>query len=164
MTDGYGSRIDVARHENEFSNEYGHGGYSININGRLVTTKDKGISLTTALLENLKKQCNSVTGYFLAGNRSDFNSAMRGSKANHNEFYKIRSEFLKNKFVSFDNHDGYDRFFILRCDGRSADTETTGFDVKENAKKGDIARAFKKHANSKKANRTLAVKFAEMVA
>lgn len=164
LTDGYGSRIDVARHENEFCNSYGHGGYSININGRLVTTKDKGITLTTALLENLKKQCNSVTGYFLAGNRGDFNSAMRGSNANHNEFYKIRSEFLKNKFVSFDNHDGYDRFFILRCDGRSADTETTGFDVKENAKKGDIARAFKKHANSKKANRTLAVKFAEMVA
>ena len=164
LTDGYGSRIDVARHENEISNEYGHGGYSININGRLVTTKDKGISLTTALLENLKKQCNSVTGYFLAGNRGDFNSAMRGSDADHNKFHKIRSEFLKNKFVSFDNHDGYDRFFILRCDGRSADTETTGFDVKENANKGDITRAFKKHANSKKANRTLAVKFAEMVA
>lgn len=164
LTDGYGSRIDVARHENEIDNEYGHGGYSININGRLVTTKAKKITLTEALLNNLKIQCNSVTGYFLAGNRGDFNQAMRYVDVGDSEFYKLRSTFLKNKFVSFDNQSGYDRYFILRCDGKSADTATHEFEVKEDAKKGDIARAFKKHANSKKANRTLAVKFAEMVA
>jgi len=167
LTDGYGSRIEAARHENEDVYEYKHGGYSINVNGNIVTTKSKDgsrITLTEALLKNIKKQCNSVTGYFLAGNRNDFNSGMRNIDLGHNEFYKARQQFLKNKFSSYDNVAGYDRYFILRCDGKSANTDTTEFDVKDNAKKGDITRAFKKHANSKKANRTLAVKFAEMVA
>ena len=167
LTDGYGSRINAARHENENYCEYKHGGFSINVNGRIVTTKGKENSRTTlteALLKSIKKQCNSVTGYFLAGNRNDFNSGMRNIDLGHNEFYKARQQFLKNKFSSYDNVAGYDRYFILRCDGKSASTDTTEFDVKDNAKKGDITRAFKKHANSKKANRTLAVKFAEMVA
>ena len=167
LTDGYGSRINAARHENENYCEYKHGGFSINVNGRIVTTKGKEngrTTLTEALLKSIKKQCNSVTGYFLAGNRNDFNSGMRNIDLGHNEFYKARQQFLKNKFSSYDNVAGYDRYFILRCDGKSASTDTTEFDVKDNAKKGDITRAFKKHANSKKANRTLAVKFAEMVA
>ena len=167
LTDGYGSRINAARHENENYCEYKHGGFSINVNGRIVTTKGKEnvrTTLTEALLKSIKKQCNSVTGYFLAGNRNDFNSGMRNIDLGHNEFYKARQQFLKNKFSSYDNVAGYDRYFILRCDGKSANTDTTEFDVKDNAKKGDITRAFKKHANSKKANRTLAVKFAEMVA
>ena len=167
LTDGYGSRISAARHENEDADEYKHGGYSININGNVVTTKAKNgnrTTLTEALLKNIKKQCNSVTGYFLAGNRNDFNCGMRNIDLGQNEFYKARQQFLKNKFSSYDNVAGYDRYFILRCDGRSANTDTAEFDVKDNAKKGDITRAFKKHANSKKANRTLAVKFAEMVA
>ena len=167
LTDGYGSRINAARHENDNYCEYKHGGFSINVNGRIVTTKGKEngrTTLTEALLKSIKKQCNSVTGYFLAGNRNDFNSGMRNIDLGHNEFYKARQQFLKNKFSSYDNVAGYDRYFILRCDGKSASTDTTEFDVKDNAKKGDITRAFKKHANSKKANRTLAVKFAEMVA
>ena len=167
LTDGYGSRISAVRHENESTCEYKNGGYSINVNGSVVTTKNKDGSrrtLTEALLKNIKKQCNSVTGYFLAGNRNDFNCGMRNVDLDNNAYYKARQQFLKNKFSSYDNVAGYDRYFILRCDGKSANTDTTEFDVKDNAKKGDITRAFKKHANSKKANRTLAVKFAEMVA
>ena len=167
LTDGYGSRISAVRHENESTCEYKNGGYSINVNGSVVTTKNKDGSrrtLTEALLKNIKKQCNSVTGYFLAGNRNDFNCGMRNVDLDSNAYYKARQQFLKNKFSSYDNVAGYDRYFILRCDGKSANTDTTEFDVKDNAKKGDITRAFKKHANSKKANRTLAVKFAEMVA
>ena len=167
LTDGYGSRISAVRHENESTCEYKNGGYSINVNGSVVTTKNKDGSrrtLTEALLKNIKKQCNSVTGYFLAGNRNDFNCGMRNVDLDNNAYYKARQQFLKNKFSSYDNVAGYDRYFILRCDGKSANTDTAEFDVKDNAKKGDITRAFKKHANSKKANRTLAVKFAEMVA
>lgn len=163
LSDGFGSHIDIVRHENEES--YYSNGYAINVNGTLVKTEIVGTrrqTLTEALLNNLRKQVNSVTGYFLASNRSDFNQGMRYIETP--TFHKDRSEFLKNRFISYDNVMGYDRYFILRCDSRSMDTTTTEFEVKENAKKGEIARAFKKHANSKKANRTLAVKFAEMVA
>lgn len=163
LSDGFGGSIDIKRHENEES--YYATGYAINVNGTLVKTELKGNrrqSLTEALLNNIRKQVNSVTGYFLAANRSDFNQGMRYIQTE--KFHADRSEFLKNRFISYDNVMGYDRYFILRCDSRSMDTTTTEFEVKENAKKGEIARAFKKHANSKKANRTLAVKFAEMVA
>jgi hypothetical protein len=71
---------------------------------------------------------------------------------------------MKDKYFALDNVLGYDRYFILRNDRKSLDTTTEDFEVRDNAKKGEIARAFKKFAGSKKANRTLAVKFAETVA
>jgi ACT domain-containing protein len=166
LTDGFGGKIDIARHEKEEERGYWSTrstATSLNVNGCLVKTSDDN-DLTKALLKNMKYYCSSVTGYFLAANRSDFNQGMRRIHLDYNDFYETRKEFLKNKFVSFDDTQGYDRYFILRCDGKTLDTDTTEFEVRDNAKKGEIARAFKKHANSKKANRTLAVKFAEMVA
>ena len=163
LTDGFGGSLNIKRHEKE--QEYWGRGYAINVNGRVVrnmVVNGSRQTLTQALLENIRNQVNSVTGYFLAGNRSDFNQGMRYIQTDR--FHADRAEFLKNRFITFDNVNGYDRYFILRCDSRSMDTTTEEFEVKENAKKGDITRAFKKHANSKKANRTLAVKFAEMVA
>ena len=71
---------------------------------------------------------------------------------------------MKQKFYSLDSVLGYDRYFILRNDRKSLDTSNEDFEVRDNAKKGEIQRAFKKFAGSKKANRTLAVKFAETVA
>jgi hypothetical protein len=165
LTDGAGHRINVRRHEKEVP-VYGRAGYAINVMGNVVASSGSD-SLTQALLENLKKHyCSSITGYFLANARSDFNYAL--SKANENitwdETNKARREFMKQKFYSLDSVLGYDRYFILRNDRKSLDTSNEDFEVRDNAKKGEIQRAFKKFAGSKKANRTLAVKFAETVA
>ena len=51
---------------------------------------------------------------------------------------------MKDKYFAMDNVLGYDRYFILRNDRKSLDTTTEDFEVRDNAKKGEIARAFKK--------------------
>ena len=167
LTDGAGGRIQVKRHEKEMEvTSYNRAGYAINVSGNLVKT-DKGDRLTSALLTNLKKHyCSSITGYFLANARHDFNYALTqaDNSISWDQTNQARRTFMKQKFYSLDNVLGYDRYFILRNDRKSLDTANEDFEVRDNAKKGEIARAFKKYAGSKKANRTLAVKFAETVA
>ena len=167
LTDGAGGRIQVKRHEKEMEvTSYNRAGYAINVSGNLVKT-DKGDRLTSALLTNLKKHyCSSITGYFLANARHDFNYALTqaDNSISWDQTNQASRTFMKQKFYSLDNVLGYDRYFILRNDRKSLDTANEDFEVRDNAKKGEIARAFKKYAGSKKANRTLAVKFAETVA
>ena len=167
LTDGAGGRIQVKRHEKEMEvTSYNRAGYAINVSGNLVKA-DKGDRLTSALLTNLKKHyCSSITGYFLANARHDFNYALTqaDNSISWDQTNQARRTFMKQKFYSLDNVLGYDRYFILRNDRKSLDTANEDFEVRDNAKKGEIARAFKKYAGSKKANRTLAVKFAETVA
>tara|TARA_Y100000389_G_scaffold48751_2_gene44148 strand:+ start:17162 stop:19312 length:2151 start_codon:yes stop_codon:yes gene_type:complete len=167
LTDGAGSRLYTKRHEKEMEiDSCNRAGYAINIMGNLVKT-NSNTKLTKALLNNLKKHyCSSITGYFLANARHDFNYALTNanSKISWDDTNLARRKFMKEKYFALDNVLGYDRYFILRNDRKSLDTTTEDFEVRDNAKKGEIARAFKKFANSKKANRTLAVKFAETVA
>lgn len=75
-----------------------------------------------------------------------------------------RKELNRNKFVSYDDVLGYDRYFILRA-LRSDDLNATDdeFEVSEKAKRAEITRAFKKYARSKKGNRVLATQFAEII-
>ena len=76
----------------------------------------------------------------------------------------LRKDYNKNKFVAFKNARGYNHYFIVKADGRSLDTDNDEFEVSDNAKKGEIQRAFKKFASSKKANRMLATQFAQIIA
>ena len=167
LTDGAGSRLYTKRHEKEMDiDSSNRAGYAINIMGNLVKT-NSNTKLTKALLNNLKKHyCSSITGYFLANARHDFNYALSNAntKISWDDTNLARRKFMKDKYFALDNVLGYDRYFILRNDRKSLDTTTEDFEVRDNAKKGEIARAFKKFAGSKKANRTLAVKFAETVA
>jgi hypothetical protein len=166
LTDGCGGRMDIRRHEKEEPIGYSNGGVAVNVQGRLVRSVGENKDLTKALLTNLKHHCSSVTGYFLANGRYDFNYAVGGVRPDisYDDSNNLRREFMRNKFTSFDNVGGYDRFFILRNDRKSLDTSIDEFEVRDGAKKSEIARAFRKHSASKKANRTLAVKFAETVA
>jgi len=165
LTDGAGSRLYVKRHEKEMKMT-NCSGYAINVLGNIVKSSTH-TRLTTALLNNLKKHyCSSITGYFLANARHDFNYALTtaNTKISWDDTNKARRQFMKDKYFAMDNVLGYDRYFILRNDHKSLDTTTEDFEIRDNAKKGEIARAFKKYTGSKKANRTLAVKFAETVA
>jgi RNase P/RNase MRP subunit p30 len=66
--------------------------------------------------------------------------------------------------MSLEDSLGYDKLFIIKADRNSLNTDDDEFEVSENAKKGEIQRAFKKHANSKKTNKMFATQFAKMVA
>ena len=63
-----------------------------------------------------------------------------------------------------DDDIGYDRRFIIPNRGNALSGRTDDLEVAENATPAQIARAFKKFSGSKKNNRIIAKKFAEMVA
>ena len=108
-----------------------------------------------------------IIGYHLAAQQYEFRNALysnmedRNEETNLNEYRKV---FNKNKFISFDDKLGCDRYFVIKASKKSLDTDSDEFEVRENAKKGEITRAFKKHAASKKGNKVFATQFAEMVA
>lgn len=127
---------------------------------------DKDKYLTSALIEHIRKKCNVVTiGYFLADSTRSFNTAVYRACNSYatNLLTAARKSVATQKFVSYENTIGYDKYFVLRVDNRSLDTDTEEFSVADNAKASDIRRAFKKFTTSKKTNRVLASQFAEAI-
>ena len=133
---------------------------------KIEASRSENFKLTSNLLETLRKEYN-VIGYFLAARAYEMRDRVwkaSGSYVDIKKMNEIRKEYNKNKFVSFNDVLGYDNFFIIKAEGRSLATDDDEFEVSENAGKGEIQRAFKKHANSKKTNKLFATQFAKMVA
>ena len=138
----------------------------------------RGQGGTTALFLNHIRKMEGVTtiGFFLADSTYGAKDAISDTKRTgvrgsgnfidwrSDEFKTIMRNFNKTKMFIADNKLGYDRFFILKSNRRDLDTSVEEFDVHHSARRGEITKAFKKHASSKKANRALAVKFSEMIA
>lgn len=159
LTDGDASSMYVNKSQTEIPTS----GYVINMNGVMIRVKNDR-ELTSFLLENLRKKFN-VIGYFLCSNTSEFTSRMyKGGIYKYNDEYtEARKNFLRNKFATLDNKLGYDRFFIIKADSKSLSVDDDEFEVEKFASKGDIVKAFKKHANSKKINKLFATQFAEII-
>ena len=140
-------------------------GFAINVDGKLLKSSNSR-GTTKAFVNNFKNyDCISI-GYFLAESSYEFNGAIGRSTGVWDKVYfaQMRKLVSKNRFASFDNVNGYDRYFILRSDSRSLNTDNDEFEVRDNAKSSEIANAFKKYANSKKTNRVLATQFAQTIA
>lgn len=135
---------------------------AVNINGkRIVIDSRFG---TSTLIDEFRKQDITTLGYYIPGGNYDFRNAMYKCGIRCEEDIKERRrEFMKQKFTTFDNVIGFDRYFVLRS-GKDIDAKTEEFEVKEGAKKGELTRQFKKFAGSKKGNRVLATRFAEAIA
>ena len=166
MTDGAADRLYVQ--PDTRANEFRTRGYAVQFEGEMVKA-DTTDQLVKNLIKSLDRFVDAKVGYFLTENRQSTRYVVQtmsepGQYADWNDCVAAHREVVKNKFVSYDNVLGYDRYFILNANKKSMAVDTEEFEVRENAKKGEITRAFKKHTGSKKANRTLAVKFAEMVA
>ena len=156
LTDGCSSQLQSQN--SSYSRRVKH----VIINNRLVND-----NTTEGLLKNLKNYCDNTVGYFLSNASSwEFSYAARQmlEKPSYSEEQALRKKFLKDKFLHAKNTAGYGDYFVLRNDKKSLDTNNEGFTVSAVAKKGEIARAFKKFNKQKKANRVLATKFAEAVA
>ena len=140
---------------------------NILMDGKTISaSRGSNIKITTALLNELRKEY-TVIGYFLAERPYDFRGkvwAAHDTYVADEKMREFRKEYNTNKFISFSEVLGYDSFFIIKAEGRSLATEDDEFEISENAKKGEIQRAFKKHANSKKTNKLFATQFAKMVA
>ena len=164
LTDGDAQQIYTARLDD--TDVKTNRGLSIDMGNSMVSV-DNYRQLTTELLTLINKMPGVTNiGYFLAEGNYAFNGAVGRATGSwdHDVFRSARRQATKQKFISYDNVLGYDRYFILKADRRTLNTDTEDFSVRDKAGKGEIARAFKKYASSKKGNRILATQFAEMVA
>jgi hypothetical protein len=161
MTDGESQDIHVMKN----ASSYGTTGFAVQLkNGVIKCNKER--QLTAKLVEYLRDKCNVTTiGYYLADSRYAFNGAVGRATQEWNPkvFAAARKLVAEQKFVSYDSTNGYDKYFILRVDGKNFDTDTEDFEVADNAKVSDVRRAFKKFAISKRMNRVLASQFAEAI-
>ena len=140
-------------------------GTAVSINNKIIKAFNNH-DLTVKLTDNLRSLGCTNVGFFLAERRYDSNRAIsRATGSWDQDSFRSANKMLnKNKFASYDDTLGYDRFFVVKADRRTLDTDTEDFAIRDNATKGEITRAFKKFANSKKGNRVLAAQFAQMVA
>lgn len=150
ITDGEGGWLNVVG-----DSGWGYNDIAIRMNNNNVKIKrGDRTGGTITLLEEMRKTGINVVGYFIISNLRDIRHRF------YQSYTDIRGELRANK-VAATAMKGYDTYFVL--DGRQ-DAVDDEFEVKDNAKKGDIARAFKKFAKSKKGNRAMATQFAKAIA
>ena len=91
----------------------------------------------------------------------DFSSFLRdGLDQECKQYEKILNEWRKSRAVSFDGY-GYNKQFAIASSALNNDTE---FEVKEDATKAQIKRAFGKSLKTKKMNKKILSEFISMVA
>ena len=90
----------------------------------------------------------------------DFASFLRDGLDDSNKYEEILNDWRKSRAVSFDAY-GYNRQFAIASSALSNDTE---FEVKEDATKAQIKRAFGKSLKTKKMNKKILSEFISMVA
>ena len=163
LTDGDGRNVRV-RHSWDVKYSFD---MVIDKNGKLSKVSRRSVPCTTHLLNELRKQGVTTIGYRLSERNYDFNSAIWSTSnrfIDSDEMKSFRKTYNKQKFLSMDDTIGYDRYFVIKADRKSLDTDIEDLEIDVNASKAQITKAFKKHTSSKKGNRVLATKFAEIVA
>ena len=131
-----------------------------------------GENQTTILLELLKKRIpdSNVLGFFVAGSgargivrREIIQEKMGLSWDDTDTLRKCQKELRTNKVLVCKTA-GYDEYYILPSIPKVDENDEEGIQVKENAKTGDLKRAFAKFSKSKTLNRQLLNKFIGQVA
>ena len=131
-----------------------------------------GENQTTILLELLKKRIpdSNVLGFFVAGSgargivrREIIQEKMGLSWDDTDTLRKCQKELRTNKVLVCKTA-GYDEYYILPSIPKVDENDEDGIQVKENAKTGDLKRAFAKFSKSKTLNRQLLNKFIAQVA
>jgi hypothetical protein len=163
MTDGDAQNFYV---RSDWENTNPTNGMRIDMDGKMIDAPRNGRNVTPALFKALSKECNLI-GYFISDSMQAFRSkvyqANKGYIPNE-KMNTMRKQYSKNKFVEMDSVLGYDKFFILKADKGALNTDQEDLEIAADATRSQIRSAFKKHANSKKANKILATQFAKMVA
>jgi hypothetical protein len=122
-------------------------------------------------LENTAKIIKAVAGkdvtvmnFYITNNQGFRQELYRIYPFMETEQKAARKELKNNGALIVDNDIGYDRRFIIIDKGQSLSGQTDDLEVDTDATPAQIARAFKKFSGSKKNNRIITKKFAEMVA
>ena len=130
-------------------------------NGHVRRLSDVYYKFTKILLDDLKSSFPSVNfvGFRLLGAR-DLSSMLNHYISDFEKRDRARADWKKHKSFTIKNQ-GYDSFFVLSSNNLS---NTTEFEVAQDATKAQIRSAFKKSFNNKKMNKKVLGEFVEMVA
>ena len=130
-------------------------------NGYTRRLSDIYFKFTKVLLEDLKSSFPQVNfvGFRLLGAR-DLSSMISHYIPDFDGRDRARADWKKHKSFTIKNQ-GYDSFFVLSSNNLS---NTTEFEVAEDATKAQIRSAFKKSFTNKKMNKKVLGEFVEMVA
>tara|TARA_B100001769_G_scaffold275015_1_gene275248 strand:- start:431 stop:2653 length:2223 start_codon:yes stop_codon:yes gene_type:complete len=130
-------------------------------NGYTRRLSDIYFKFTKILLDDLKSSFPQVNfvGFRLLGNR-DLSSMISHYIPDFDSRDRARADWKKHKSFTIKNQ-GYDSFFVLSSNNLS---NTTEFEVAEDATKAQIRSAFKKSFTNKKMNKKVLGEFVEMVA
>jgi len=130
--------------------------------GKTYRVKDSTFGFTEVLLHNLKDTFPSVNfiGIRLLPSRDAGSFIRRYHGWTDEEYNKIMKGWKKNRSVSIKSS-AYDTYFGLSTTALASDDE---FEVKEDATKAEIKRAFGKSLKGKKMNKKILSEFIELVA
>jgi len=131
-----------------------------------------GEKQTTILLQLLKKRVPdmNVLGFFVAGSgsrgivRREIIQEKMGLHWDDSDTLKKCQKELRTNKVLVCKTAGYDEYYILPSIPKVDENDEDGIQVKENAKTGELKRAFAKFSKSKVLNRQLLNKFIAQVA
>jgi len=130
--------------------------------GKTYRVKDSSYGFTEVLLENLKDTFPTVNfiGIRLLPSRDAGSFIRRYHGWTDEEYQKIMKGWKKNRSVSIKSS-SYDTYFGLSTTALASDDE---FEVKEDATKAEIKKAFGKSLKGKKMNKKILSEFIELVA
>ena len=130
--------------------------------GKTYRVKDSTFGFTEVLLDNLKDTFPSVNfiGIRLLASRDAGSFIRRYHGWTDEEYNKIMKGWKKNRSVSIKSS-AYDTYFGLSTTALASDDE---FEVKEDATKAEIKKAFGKSLKGKKMNKKILSEFIELVA
>ena len=130
--------------------------------GKTYRVKDSTFGFTEVLLDNLKDTFPSVNfiGIRLLASRDAGSFIRRYHGWTDEEYNKIMKGWKKNRSVSIKTS-AYDTYFGLSTTALASEDE---FEVKEDATKAEIKRAFGKSLKGKKMNKKILSEFIELVA
>ncbi len=173
LSDGDANRCQIAKSSKiKYVDSANYGKCVINIDGKKVELPDRGRWGTKALLENIQKRYGVKTlGFFIADGSSNFWYKISDARVDgegygmhdHDDRKPYNRQYAKHKCVTFQDTLGYNEYYIVK-NGKFLNTEDDGFDVAEDATKGQIQSQFKKYSKSKKNNKTLLTNFGKAVA
>ena len=174
ITDGDANRISTSRNATNAiltTPAFRDGSaIKVQVGGKIIDTRT-GKSMTTDLLDNIRKTYNANTiGFFIASRSSDFNYRVVGIEMDKNpdtyvETLKAKrqaaKEYKKYKCVEFKDVYGYNTYYMLKGGDNALDTAADEFNP-SNTK--SICNDFKKFSKSKKTNKVLMQKIGAEVA
>jgi len=137
------------------------------VNGKKIELQrgySAGLENTAKILRAVAGNDVSLMNFYIADNRGLRQELYRLFPWEVDNQKAARKQIKDTGAFVIDGDIGYDRRFIIPNKGNALSGRTDDLEVAEDMTPAQIARAFKKFSGSKKNNRIIAKKFAEMVA